>query len=149
MGKWDYYIVKMKMKDLALEVELASAVHDDQTLDTAIQRTIDESRAKKDLIIYLRDRPDRFFNSLVVAALGGTPTFLPARIADDPAFQLLKSMKIGALATVSPVTARVWPGIHASQVMPYGRWTMVTSSRSEKFFPDTPMDVSIRTRKFA
>ena len=49
MGDWPYYIVKMRMREVAAEVKFGSEVHNDFTLDEAIQRTIKESRVKKRL----------------------------------------------------------------------------------------------------
>ena len=40
MGTWQYYIVKMSMRELADNVRFASDIHDDRTLDDAIQRTL-------------------------------------------------------------------------------------------------------------
>ena len=71
MGKWKYYIVKMKMRELASEVMFASEVYDDKTLDDAIQRDLKEGRVRKEIVQFLSKRPDRFFSSLVVAAIGG------------------------------------------------------------------------------
>ena len=91
MGTWDYYIIKMKMKDLVREVDFASRLYDSKTLDEAIQRTLNEGRVKKEIVNYLAHRTDRFFSSLVVAALGGNPTFTPVRITDDERFAVLKA----------------------------------------------------------
>ena len=88
MGDWGYYVVKMKMKDLAKEVNFASEVHNDPTLDDAIQRGLNESRAKGSIVDFLSKRPDRFFASIVVAALGGNARFYPVSIADDPQFSV-------------------------------------------------------------
>ena len=88
MGDWDYYIVKMRMRDVAIEVKFGSQVHNDYTLDEAIQRTIKESRVKKEIVTYLTRRTDRFFGSLVVAAIGGSPKFYPVSISDDPQFEI-------------------------------------------------------------
>lgn len=90
MGDWVYYIVKMKMRELAQEVAFASEVHTDATLDDAIQRALNESRAKTSIVDYLRRRDDRFFASVVVAALGGNPKFYPVQITDDPQFSVFK-----------------------------------------------------------
>lgn len=90
MGDWSYYIVKMRMREVAMEVSFGSQVHNDFTLDEAIQRTIQESRVRREIVTYLQRRPDRFFASLVVAAIGGSPTFYPVSIADDPQFQIFK-----------------------------------------------------------
>ena len=94
MGRWTYYIVKMKVSDLAKEVELSSEVHQDRTLDEAIQREIDNSRARQNLVVYLHDREDRFLNSIVVAALGGSPTFTPLQLADSPENSVFRAMQV-------------------------------------------------------
>ena len=91
MGTWDYYIIKMKMEDLVKEVDFASRLYDSKTLDEAIQRTLNEGRVKSEIVNYLARRVDRFFSSLVVAALGGNPTFTPVRITDDERFAVLKA----------------------------------------------------------
>ena len=89
MGDWTYYIVKMRMREVAAEVKFGSEVHEDYTLDQAIQRSIKEGRVKKELVTFLTGRSDRFFSSLVVAAVGGSPKFHPVSIADDPQFEIL------------------------------------------------------------
>ncbi|MDE0444226.1 MAG: DGQHR domain-containing protein [Gammaproteobacteria bacterium] len=91
MGTWDYYIIKMKMSDLVKEVDFASKLYESKTLDDAIQRTLNEGRVKSEIVNYLAKRSDRFFSSLVVATLGGNPTFTPVRITDDERFAVLKA----------------------------------------------------------
>ncbi len=91
MGRWTYFIVKMQMKDLVKEVGFASEIYENKTLDDAIQRVLDEGRVKKEIVKYLGKRDDRFFSSIVVAALGGNPTYTPVEIADDPRFALLRT----------------------------------------------------------
>ena len=76
MGSWQYYIVKMRMREVAAEVKFGSEVHSDATLDQAIQRAIKESRVKREIVTYLTGQKDRFFGSLVVAAVGGSPQIL-------------------------------------------------------------------------
>ena len=61
MGTWNYYVVKMNASELSQNVMYASEVHDDRTLDEAIQRTLDESRVKKDIVEYLNVRRTVFF----------------------------------------------------------------------------------------
>ena len=78
MGDWNYYIVRMTMREIANEVNLATDEWEDPTLGHAIQRELNESRVKGGLINYLAHRDDRFFSSLVVAAVGGNPSFEPA-----------------------------------------------------------------------
>ena len=73
MGDWDYYVVRMTMREVAREVQLASDLWEDKTLSDAIQRVLDESRVKQQIVNFLSRRSDRFFASLVVAAIGGNP----------------------------------------------------------------------------
>jgi len=83
MGNWDYYIVKMSMYEAAkirYSSELGRIEH---SLDDAIQRELNTSRAKKSIMEYLYNRDDRFFSSLVVASFGGNPEFWPLKIAID------------------------------------------------------------------
>lgn len=77
MGDWNYYMVRMTMREVAREVQLASKLWEDQTLSDAIQRVLDESRVKQQIVSYLSRREDRFFASLVVAAIGGNPNWAP------------------------------------------------------------------------
>ena len=77
MGDWDYYIVRMTMREVAREVRLASDLWEDRTLSDAIQRELDESRVKQQIVNFLSRRDDRFFASIVVAAIGGEPTWTP------------------------------------------------------------------------
>ncbi len=79
MGKWNYYLVRMTMKEVAQEVRLASDLwkDKDKTLGQAIQRVVDESRVKQQIVQYLSSQEHRFFSSLVVAAIGGNPTWTP------------------------------------------------------------------------
>lgn len=88
MGDHDYYIVRMRMKDVANEVSLASDLWTDETLSDAMQRTVNESRVKYELVKFLAGRSDRFFSSLVVAAVGGQPNWtpIPSRFGREDAF---------------------------------------------------------------
>lgn len=90
MGSWLYYSVKMKMSEVASEIKFAYEVNDDKTLDAAIQREIAEGRAGTQIVNYLVKNEHRFFNSLVVAALDGNPSFSEVSIEDDPKFAFFK-----------------------------------------------------------
>lgn len=94
MGNWDYYVVKMAMKDVVKEVGFASEVYENKTLDDAIQRGLNEGRVKREIVRYLALREDRFFSSIVVAALGGNPIFTPVEITADPKFSLFKAGRL-------------------------------------------------------
>ena len=93
MGDWSYYIVRMRMQELKNEISFSSDIYEDFTLGEAIQRALDESRVKKQIVEFLANREDRFFSSLVVAAIGGDPRWYPLKmdekvvpemIADSP-----------------------------------------------------------------
>ncbi len=88
MGSWDYFMVKMSMRELAENVGFATDVYDDHTLSEAIQRILNESRAKTSIATYLIRQKDRFFSSIVVAALDGNPNWYPVTMEDDPRFSL-------------------------------------------------------------
>jgi DNA sulfur modification protein DndB len=94
MGSWKYYIAKMKMKEVAKEVDFAYDVYDDRTLSDAIQRDLSDSRVKKEIVAFLARRPDRFFASLVVAAIGGNPKFYPVKITDEREFSVFADQEV-------------------------------------------------------
>ena len=82
MGSWKYYIVRMKMREIANEVKLAHDIHKDKTLSDAVQRALGEKRVKTEIVGYLARHPDRFFSSIVVAAMEGEPTWHPVEMDD-------------------------------------------------------------------
>ncbi len=90
MGSWQYYTVKMSMRKLAEKVQLANSIYNDKTLDEAIQRVCEVNRVKNDIVTYLIRQPDRFFSSIVVAALHGKPNWYPVTLADDKRFDLIR-----------------------------------------------------------
>jgi DNA sulfur modification protein DndB len=93
MGSWNYYTVKMSARELSESVRFAYEVYDDRTLDQAIQRILNESRVKKEIVQYLKRQPDRFFSSIVIAAIEGDPKYYPIEIMEDPRFQMLSDDK--------------------------------------------------------
>lgn len=90
MGSFTYYTVKMSARELSENVKFAYEVYEDRTLDEAIQRILKESRVKKEIVEYLKCQPDRFFSSVVVAALEGTPLFYPVEVTEDPQFAIFR-----------------------------------------------------------
>ena len=89
MGTWNYYIIKMSVRELSQNVMYASAIHDDRTLDRAIQRELKKSRVREEIVEYLKRQPHRFFSSIVIAALEGNPTFEPVEVTTDPRFKMV------------------------------------------------------------
>ena len=90
MGSFTYYTVKMSVRELSENVKFAYEVYEDRTLDEAIQRILNESRVKKEIVEYLKRQPDRFFSSVVVAAIEGDPLFYPVEITEDPQFAIFR-----------------------------------------------------------
>ena len=80
MGDWRYYIVRMKMREIAHEVQLAQDIYEDRTLSDAVQRTLGQKRVKTDIVGYLSRRPDRFFSSIMVVAMEGDPMWNPVEM---------------------------------------------------------------------
>jgi len=74
---WTYYVIKMKMKDIGKEINFASEFSGSRTLNEVLQRQLNESRAKQQMAHFLVSRKDRFYSSIVVAALEGSPTWIP------------------------------------------------------------------------
>ena len=90
MGSWHYYVVKMSMREVAESISFGYEVYEDRTLDDAIQRTLKEGRVRQEIVAYLKRQPDRFFNAIVIAALGGDPKFFPVHIADEEQFSIFQ-----------------------------------------------------------
>ena len=93
MGSWEYFVVKMKMSEAAKEIKFAAELKDnhggDESLDQQIQRILKTSRSEQ-IVKYLQTNKDRFFNSLVVAAFKGNPTFTPVSIESTPELSIFR-----------------------------------------------------------
>ncbi len=74
MGDWVYYCCLMDLPTLANRVDYARDLHKSEQLSEMIQRELDKRRSKE-VAEYLRTRPDRLFNALVVATYGGRPNW--------------------------------------------------------------------------
>lgn len=88
MGRWTYYMVRMTMSEVS-RVKFASEIEEGNALDEALQRVLNESRSKSAIATYLQRQPDRFFNSIVIASMGGDPKWFPINVEDDPALALI------------------------------------------------------------
>ncbi len=91
MGRWDYYLVRMSMRELAENIRYAEEIHGPTQLSDAIQRELKRSRATKEIASYLVKQEDRFFSSIVVAVLDGEPQWHPVSLEDNPEFRMLSS----------------------------------------------------------
>lgn len=77
MSTWNYYVIKMNARDLSENIKFAHEVHEDKTLDMAIQRALKGERVRNEIVPYLQYQEDRFFSALVIAALDGNPKYHP------------------------------------------------------------------------
>ncbi len=89
MGQWDYFVVKMSMREFAESVKFAHDVYEDRTLDDAIQRALNEPRVRNQIVTYLQRHEDRFFSSMVIAAFGGHPRWFPVQVSEEEGFEIL------------------------------------------------------------
>ena len=89
MGRWTYYLVKMTMRDLQM-VRFAGDFGPPSALSETLQRTLDGSRTKREIVSYLTLQPDRFFNSIVIAGIGGNPKWFPVDMQSNPTLALLE-----------------------------------------------------------
>ena len=92
MGDWSYYIVRMKMREIAQEVRIAQDIYPDRTLSNAIQRELRQRRVRKEIVGYLANRSDRFFSSIVVAALDGDPAWTSVEMDHDAVPEVFSKM---------------------------------------------------------
>jgi len=88
MGRWTYYMVRMTMQDLT-SIKFAYEIEAGDALEMALQRPLNEKRAKEGIATYLQKQPDRFFNSIVIAALGGEPKWMAIDLTADPQLTLV------------------------------------------------------------
>lgn len=89
MGRWQYYLVRMSMVEIAQNIRYAEEIHGASQLSDAIQRNLNKNRATGEIARYLARHDDRFFGAIVVAALGGDPKWHPVSLEEDPKFELL------------------------------------------------------------
>lgn len=116
MGSWPYFIVRMKMSEIAREVDLAEDLFDDEQLRDHMQRARNKARVERDIVDYLVDQEDRFFSSIVVAAVGGSPSWQPVGEFDGvdapTLFSQLFKDSVGALMFVDEPQYYVLDGQH-------------------------------------
>ncbi|KJF17593.1 DNA sulfur modification protein DndB [Acidithrix ferrooxidans] len=91
MGRWTYYITKMSMTELAMHVKLSTGVYESRDISDALQRELNTSRAKGEILSYIQKHEDRFFNSLVIAAIGGEAEWFSVDVSQDEKFIMLKN----------------------------------------------------------
>lgn len=74
MGDWVYYSCLMNLEEIGKRVHYAQDIHKSQQLSDMIQRQLKKNRSIQ-IASYLKNQPERFFNSLVIATYGGQPNW--------------------------------------------------------------------------
>lgn len=74
MGDWVFYSCLMDLGEVSSRVNYASEIHESKALSDMIQRHLKKGRATQ-IAEYLKQQPERFFNSLVIATYGGRPNW--------------------------------------------------------------------------
>ncbi len=90
MGRWEYFMVRMSMRELAQNIRYAEEIHGPTQLSDAIQRQLNKNRATNEIAKYLVRQDDRFFSSIVVAVLHGEPQWRPVSLEDNPELRLFR-----------------------------------------------------------
>ena len=93
MGNWVFYSAVMPIVEMAKRINYAEEIHTNPGLSQMIQRKLSGKRANE-ICKYLTDRPDRFFNSLVIAFYGGPPTWFSGAITPSASSTVENSFDI-------------------------------------------------------
>ena len=106
MGNWVDYTCLMQLGDLSSRIRFADEIHTHQALSEMIQRSLDESRTRE-IAEYIREQPQRFFNSLVVAVYGGEPNWHAlSNVRNKEANPLFENVKPETVESVGFLTLR-------------------------------------------
>jgi DNA sulfur modification protein DndB len=81
MGDWTYYTTVMAANDLVQYVRFAEELSPNKDLDSMLQR--DLTTRAREIAQYLGSNDQRFFGSLIIAALDGKPRFRPITLGDS------------------------------------------------------------------
>lgn len=94
LGDWSYYFTVIKLSELVNYVKFADQVFPRNDLDQIMQREL-TNRAES-ISNYLLNNNERFMGALIVAAVGGTPKFVPVSFGSESSFSFADG-KIGFL----------------------------------------------------
>lgn len=90
MGDWFYYVSLLKFKELAERTSLVPDIHNNKELSHWIQREV--SGRSEEIVHYLKEQPQRFFNAIICGIYGGKPQWQELDI-DDKAANLSEEEK--------------------------------------------------------
>ena len=106
MGDWVYYSCLMDLGEVSSRVHYAEEVHSNKALSDMIQRQLNKGRSVQ-IAEYLKQQPERFFNSLVVATYGGQPNWHAlSDVRSKTNKDELKNLREDTIASVGFLTLR-------------------------------------------
>lgn len=73
MGDWHYYATIMKFSDIAERTSMVPDIHRSKELSRWIQRKV--GNRSKDIVTYIENQEQRFFNSIIFGIYGGEPSW--------------------------------------------------------------------------
>ena len=82
MGDWAYFVTVLPFEQLASRIRRAQEIHHSKGLDDMIQREL--HKRVRDIAVYLKTQPERFFNAIVVGVYGGSPNWYPVEVGQRP-----------------------------------------------------------------
>ena len=106
MGDWVYYSCLMDLGELSSRVRYAEEIHKSRALSDMIQRQLKTSRSAQ-ISEYLKEQPERFFNSLVLATYGGRPNWHAlSNVQSRSTANVLKDLTEETVSSVGFLTLR-------------------------------------------
>lgn len=73
MGDWHYYATIMRFSDIAERTSMVPDIHRSKELSRWIQRKV--GNRSKDIVTYIENQEQRFFNSIIFGIYGGEPSW--------------------------------------------------------------------------
>lgn len=106
MGDWVYYCCLMNLGELSSRVQYAEEIHNNKALSDMIQRQLKKGRSAE-IAAYLKNQPERLFNSLVIATYGGQPNWHElSNVRSKADHEDLKELQEDTIASVGFLTLR-------------------------------------------
>jgi DNA sulfur modification protein DndB len=80
IGDWFYYVSLLNFKEITKRTSLVTEIHKNKELSRWIQREV--SNRSEDIVSYLKEQPQRFFNAIICGIYGGKPQWQELSIDD-------------------------------------------------------------------
>lgn len=86
---WEYFVVKMRIKELAKRVGFAHEIHEKNVMDEMINRELSNGKIMQETIDNFAELEDSILSSLVILSIGGEPKFNSVLVEGSPDFNLI------------------------------------------------------------